>query len=186
MQAPNAISQGTPQHLVPPTQATLMPQITMPDGTPTSQQRSSLAHNSVIAYGHGSLSQHRESTAHGPHDSVGGASSHSVTLLNLKLEHATRYAELCERRILDYQPDHPLPVREDHLGAVFANMDPTSAKMSRISNSPSLPTSVRQGPVNRFDMHIDAGSVGSHGGGPLGGPPAGATLNTEGSPRALK
>ena len=46
-----------------------------------------------------------------------------MTLLNLKLDQAVRYNELCERRVLDYQPDHPLPIREEHLGLVFAKMD---------------------------------------------------------------
>lgn len=27
-----------------------------------------------------------------------------------------RYGELCERRILDFDPNHPLPVCEEHLG----------------------------------------------------------------------
>lgn len=29
------------------------------------------------------------------------------------------YKALCERRILDYDPDHPMPVMPHHLGTVF-------------------------------------------------------------------
>lgn len=33
-----------------------------------------------------------------------------------RIETLQRYSELCERRILELQPNHPLPVLEEHLG----------------------------------------------------------------------
>ena len=33
-----------------------------------------------------------------------------------RIENLQRYSELCERRILELQPNHPLPVLEEHLG----------------------------------------------------------------------
>ena len=72
-------------------------------------------------------------------DSVTGG---SLTQLNMKLDHALRYAELCERRVMDYQPDHPLPIREEHLGVFFANQN-TSGQKTLSPNSPSLAGTLR-------------------------------------------
>ena len=90
-----------------------------------------------------------------------------MSLLNMKLDQAVRYGELCERRVLDYQPDHPLPIREEHLGLVFANMangGTTSGQKTISVNSPSVTGTLRQNEfVNRFDPGLDSNSFGSQG-----------------------
>ena len=121
-------------------------------------------------------------------ESIGG-SSYSLTLLNLKVDQAVRYSELCERRILDYQPDHPLPIREEHLGLVFAQVDAhgtiSDRKQMRFTQrsnqSPTtIQTTMRHGHgtanfVNRFDPNNETSSLASQG-----------FALADGSPRALK
>ena len=113
-------------------------------------------------------------------DSVNGG---SLSQLNMKLDHALRYAELCERRVLDYQPDHPLPIREEHLGFLFANNvngQNTSGQKTMSPNSPSLAGTLRQDFVNRFESGFDANSLGS------GSQKAPFGQVAEGSPKAMQ
>ena len=102
---------------------TLVPQIMSQDGTPKSGVHPN--RNNMYPLQYGNFQQpvgdaHRESLTLG--ESIGSRGSNSHTIVQHRLDQAVRYSELCERRILDYQPDHPLPVKDEHLGVVFANI----------------------------------------------------------------
>ena len=45
--------------------------------------------------------------------------SEKIRLQAERLQIMEAYKALCERRILDYDPDHPMPVMPHHLGTVF-------------------------------------------------------------------
>ena len=72
----------------------LMPRIYSQDNTPSSYQQINYPHNTD--YISQPMTQQRDSVG----ESLG--SSNNFAVINIKLEHTARYAELCERRILDY------------------------------------------------------------------------------------
>lgn len=45
--------------------------------------------------------------------------SEKIRLQAERLQIMEAYRALCERRILDYDPEHPMPVMPHHLGTVF-------------------------------------------------------------------
>ena len=45
--------------------------------------------------------------------------SEKIRLQAERLQIMEAYRALCERRILDYDPEHPMPVMPNHLGVVF-------------------------------------------------------------------
>ena len=75
-----------------------------------------------------------------------------VKKLYMKVKSLEQYKDLCEERIKELSPTHPIPIKEEHLGLVLTPLSGYSRSKERISRiEPQKPQ--RSADFNRFESN---------------------------------